>query len=320
MQLKTKNYCTMHKNCKYFINFYFFTLHVSLSLIRYVPPITSNSPNLPESKNDIIKELKKQESLLTQIHAEISGGFVTKKREEQLWEVQRIITQLKRKLRSFDKKNEKSVEDTLEANTTEATPTSASSEPPIESNVILQKTKSYSDDENSSIRTITIESNTNTETKPSPQDTPNDQDKSERANLGTPTNNNETNILTIDENGFVNHPDYLSLLRYQLENQELIQWKNELQTRITSERAEVVRLKNLLAEIPVSPTTDSILITEDELEKLAAYYLKENALLEQKKEKLARDLFFEHHSLIQMQVEIELQKYNNNKQRQLTAQ
>lgn len=65
--------------------------------IRYKPPITSasTSPNLPETPDEIHEELKKQESLLSQIHSEMNAGFVSKKREEQLWEVQRIITQLK---------------------------------------------------------------------------------------------------------------------------------------------------------------------------------------------------------------------------------
>lgn len=64
---------------------------------RYKPPITSasTSPNLPETPDEIHEELKKQESLLSQIHSEMNAGFVSKKREEQLWEVQRIITQLK---------------------------------------------------------------------------------------------------------------------------------------------------------------------------------------------------------------------------------
>lgn len=64
---------------------------------RYKPPITSTStsPNLPETPDEITEELRKQESLLSQIHAEMNAGFVSKKREEQLWEVQRIITQLK---------------------------------------------------------------------------------------------------------------------------------------------------------------------------------------------------------------------------------
>jgi len=33
------------------------------------------------------RELKKQESLLTQIHGEMNVGSVAKHREEQLWEV-----------------------------------------------------------------------------------------------------------------------------------------------------------------------------------------------------------------------------------------
>lgn len=42
-----------------------------------------------------MKELQKQDSLLSQIHSEMNAGFISSKREEQLWEVQRIITQLK---------------------------------------------------------------------------------------------------------------------------------------------------------------------------------------------------------------------------------
>lgn len=68
-----------------------------LFVFRYKPPITSasTSPNLPDTPDEITEELRKQESLLSQIHAEMNAGFVSKKREEQLWEVSRIITQLK---------------------------------------------------------------------------------------------------------------------------------------------------------------------------------------------------------------------------------
>lgn len=55
----------------------------------------NTSPNLPETAEDIHFELRKQESFLNQIHAEMNAGFVTKKREEDLWEIQRMITQLK---------------------------------------------------------------------------------------------------------------------------------------------------------------------------------------------------------------------------------
>lgn len=48
---------------------------------------------LPEARDDIIMELRKQESVLNQIHSEMNMGF--RAGEEQLWEVQRIVTQLK---------------------------------------------------------------------------------------------------------------------------------------------------------------------------------------------------------------------------------
>ncbi|GBP06927.1 RalA-binding protein 1 [Eumeta japonica] len=51
----------------------------------YVPPLTSSSPNLPDTLDEIQIELCKQESLLNQIHSEMNAGFVSKKREEQLW-------------------------------------------------------------------------------------------------------------------------------------------------------------------------------------------------------------------------------------------
>lgn len=55
----------------------------------------SSTLQLPEGTEDIVCELRKQESLLSQIHAEMNSGFISKKREELLWEVQRMITQLK---------------------------------------------------------------------------------------------------------------------------------------------------------------------------------------------------------------------------------
>lgn len=63
--------------------------------LRYIPPLSCGSPSLPDTAAGITDELRKQESLLEQIHCEMNAGLVTKNREEQLWEVQRIITQLK---------------------------------------------------------------------------------------------------------------------------------------------------------------------------------------------------------------------------------
>lgn len=78
-------------------------LFSDIQLAKYIPPLPSGSANLPDEPQAIALELVKQESLLAQIHMQMNDGFVTKSREEQLWEVQRIITQLKRKYKIVQK-------------------------------------------------------------------------------------------------------------------------------------------------------------------------------------------------------------------------
>lgn len=76
-------------------------------LQKYIPPLRCASPYLPSGKEEMTIELKKQESLLGYIHREMHAGFVCKTKEEELWDVQRIITQLKRKLKVLEKDNHK---------------------------------------------------------------------------------------------------------------------------------------------------------------------------------------------------------------------
>lgn len=76
-------------------------------LHKYVPPLRCASPYLPSGKQEMTIELKKQESLLGFIHREMNAGFVCKTKEEELWDVQRIITQLKRKLKVLEKDSHK---------------------------------------------------------------------------------------------------------------------------------------------------------------------------------------------------------------------
>ncbi|XP_044765618.1 ralA-binding protein 1-like [Coccinella septempunctata] len=95
-------------------------LFPELILTRYVPPLSAGSP-LPSTAEDIQKELEKQESLLNQIHMEMNCGCIIKQREELLWEVQRIITQLKRKMKSFQKDKDVSHHETIEKNPSIAT-------------------------------------------------------------------------------------------------------------------------------------------------------------------------------------------------------
>ena len=58
-----------------------------ISKSRYIPPLSGFGVILPEELSTMAVELKKQESLLAQIHGEMSVGSVAKHREEQLWEV-----------------------------------------------------------------------------------------------------------------------------------------------------------------------------------------------------------------------------------------
>ncbi|XP_030748694.1 ralA-binding protein 1-like [Sitophilus oryzae] len=77
-------------------------LFPNLAIIKYYPPLESESA-LPDDPVIIEKELSKLESLLSQIHWEMQNGHFSKTREEHLWEVQRVTTELKRKLKKFAK-------------------------------------------------------------------------------------------------------------------------------------------------------------------------------------------------------------------------
>jgi len=275
---------------------------------RYVPPITSTSPNLPETPDEISIELRKQDSLLNQIHAEMNAGFVTKKREEQLWEVQRIITQLKRKLRTFEKKHDprhKSLDETAD----------------VEIQLEMQKPKSVcSDDE--SLKAMTILSTESTESKSTPQVTP---DKTVVTDTDLTSQRKESieiqpisDQIYVHESGLLmlpdNHPEFTTLLRLQLENLELAQWKTQLQSRIIAERKDVAFLReslkssNLTAEQTINddvlhetlPSTD---------EEVVAYLLKKNSLLEKKKSLLGREIFDQNVELIQLQVELAVRTF-----------
>lgn len=123
------------------------------------------------------------------------------------------------------------------------------------------------------------------------------------------------------------HPDCVALLRLQLENIELAHWKSQLKARINAERSDVLRLKELL----IATQPDALLanhnhadslsftnhhhpaeaLTDDQahLERIVQHYVKENALLEQKKQMLVREVFEENIELIQLQVDLAVQNF-----------
>ena len=113
-------YCLFHHSASLFG-------HVTIK--KYIPPISGQGGVnlLPESPEGIEEEMKKQESLLEDLHKEISLGVASKATEEQLWEQQRIVTQLKRKLRlaKCNNKDETKQEQDEELNFSLQTPLSA---------------------------------------------------------------------------------------------------------------------------------------------------------------------------------------------------
>lgn len=200
----------------------------------------------------------------------------------------------------------------------------------------LTKTKSICSDDESSLKTLTIVSTeSNTETKTSPQDVPERtlsslgneslrlrSDRSQPPDdCSTSSAANETDRITLQENGMLmlpeSHPEYMNLIRLQLENQELMQWKHRLQRRIQSERTEVTRLKAILNARQANSTTaaplqaDPIVTLPDgsNYERVVAQYVLENTLLEQKKNYLAKEIFEENQKLVQLQVELAIRQF-----------
>ncbi|XP_005106675.1 ralA-binding protein 1 [Aplysia californica] len=79
----------------------------NVTLRKYVPPLkpahSKWSLELPDNPVALEEELAKQESLLNQLHVDLNSGLTDPVIEEQLWEVQRVVTQLKRKIKMAKK-------------------------------------------------------------------------------------------------------------------------------------------------------------------------------------------------------------------------
>lgn len=100
------------------------------------------------------------------------------------------------------------------------------------------------------------------------------------------------------------HPDYLALLRLQLEYFELMQWSQSMQKRIRNERLEMFHLKQQLDATPKA-TTVLAEVDDDSISQLAI----QNSILENTYSMLKEKLIEENKELIRLQVEIQLKKF-----------
>ncbi|VVC95119.1 ralA-binding protein 1-like [Leptidea sinapis] len=282
-------------------------LFPDVKLTRYVPPLQSLPADWIDraSESELSTELGKQESLLRQIHAEMHAGFITAARDHQLWEAQRIVTQLKRKLRSV----QKSVE-----------PTSLPSQ---HLSVDEHQTIPSIEETNAQTNEQTIEQEDITPTsqscdvpdvkEPSNDPTfPVDFESQKPQEAVFPVEFEDTFAFEAKET----EPESqekpklsekeLKVLRLQLENAEYLQLKSLLQAKINSEQFEIVKLRSHVA---LKNKQDNLQNKEkdnssQEDQELKQKLMKENAMLEQKRLNLINQIFQERVACVQLKIEL----------------
>ncbi|CAG4955336.1 unnamed protein product [Parnassius apollo] len=295
-------------------------LFPDVSLTKYVPPLLSIPADFPESAAEISAELRKQESLLNQIHAEMHAGFITPARDQQLWEAQRIVTQLKRKLRSV----QKSVE-----------PNSLPQQPSVEEKVPEDEPTRKDSRAHETIDTVSTQPKVDAEPVKTPV-TDAFHDTKESPNVPDPTFPVEfeddfsfqpTNIKGTPEQDTPNFDQpleqpkekpkltekELKVLRLELENAEYLQLKSILQAKINSEQFEIVKLRSHVAlknkqegNTQTNKETKDIYTPEEQ--EFRQRLIKENAMLEQKRLSLINQIFQERVACVQLKIELAMKE------------
>ncbi|CAB0040157.1 unnamed protein product [Trichogramma brassicae] len=252
-------------------------LFPEVRLTKYIPPLPAGSTRLPESPQGIAAELAKQESLLSQIHMLMNAGYVNKSREEQLWEVQRMITQLKRKYKLVQKREDsmqRSVDEEQVPKNNDESQTQSSDSQSIN---LSNKLSVNTEDENERLKVTETtketvrRASTETNSYSSSASADKDIDKPLKASKDTTDSRvevvpnekpDENDIAPESENA--EEPEEnseLERLRESLIYEELLNIQASLKARIAQERHEIERLNIALTErmaagITVKPTSE----------------------------------------------------------------
>ncbi|TGZ52542.1 ralA-binding protein 1 [Temnothorax longispinosus] len=302
-------------------------LFPNIQLTKYVPPLSSGSTNLPDSVEGIAAELSKQESLLSQIHMQMNAGFVTKSREEQLWEVQRMITQLKRKCKTVQKlegATQKSLDEEIKL----------TDNIPIES--VSQKSKTV-DEDSGQIIPCDAQPLTNPTLIKKDSKLYNAEEAKEKCSCSTGINANATQneqsvnaqekdtvdfaveIATVtpqepesvtpnDKTNKPDEEDVIDKLRERLIHEELLNMQALLKSRINQERNEIRRLMEMLMECSTKEEKKKPkerTHSPNEAEMTAMIQLvKENQLLEKKMTTLIRSIIEEKDACVELRVQL----------------
>ncbi|XP_075223221.1 uncharacterized protein LOC142325387 isoform X2 [Lycorma delicatula] len=240
-------------------------------LTKYIPPLTSTSGTLPETADEITKELCKQESLLGQIHSEMNAGFVTKQREELLWEVQRMITQLKRKLRSLEKEAGEAHHATSQhygGGSTGSTGGSTADDTTVTDNYATNVNVEHQSHNNTNIEKIAPNTTVSNLTTGAPVNNGGTRHVVEAViesnmsdvnkNDSSPLNINITDSKSMENNdtSAVNSQEKLSLdeLSLTLQTEELLALVAQLQNQIQQEQADIANLRSQIRSLGGSPS------------------------------------------------------------------
>lgn len=283
-------------------------LFPDVQLTKYVPPLQALPADFPQSAAEMSAELRKQESLLSQIHAEMHAGFITQARDQQLWEAQRIVTQLKRKLRTV----QKSVE-----------PNSLPPQPSVDDKTeedIVRRNSQPNDAHLEEIKTHSVKTPSTDafqDIKESPQ-LPDPKFEAEFEDNFDFKMEKEKETLAEDpppSEPVIEKPKLtekeVKLLRLQLENAEYLQLKSLLQAKINSEQFEIVKLRSqekvaLKKQEGVCKENKENHTPEDQ--ELKQRLIKENAMLEQKRLSLINQIFQERVACVQLKIELAMKE------------
>ncbi|XP_071507274.1 ralA-binding protein 1-like [Diadema antillarum] len=293
---------------------------------------------MPETTAEIEDELLRHETILAKMHEDLNHGVAHKSTEDHLWEVQRVVTQLKRKLRVSRRVSETRLaakEKEMEGKdakvvSKEKSPAKGVSLPP--------ETSKQTNEEH-----VPAESNVETEEKASneeassaPEQTEVDGNKAEETqeDKEPPEEIKEEAEERTKVEDSVNEsaePDLemvklllLSQAEVVAEKEELMNIRNDLQKRIEAEQQEIARLQSAITEakqaarrrgasvdsIDSSAASESSSESEDEeeLHKILEGLIRENEELKRKNMQLSYNIHNEREACAELRVQIKLQQ------------
>ncbi|KAJ8982802.1 hypothetical protein NQ317_010423 [Molorchus minor] len=260
-------------------------LFPNIVIFRYIPPLGSGA-QLPDKPQVMEIELKKQESLLSQIHKEMNYGCISKEREELLWEVQRIVTQLKRKLKTAqkdketsEKQEEKHYSEEIKQETEEVDGTTSQSE---NTEISISQSDNSSAKSHSTLTTIEVDI-------PQLEEDEKSEDSEDESKL------ENTDYLFDDD---------IVLLTYKRNG--LINLKEQLLRDMQAERKEIDLLKEKLEVASSSIVPNQTIPRPDCLDEVMRLLQKENQILQIKKINLVRKIIEQKELCIELSAQLRL--------------